>query len=144
MGIVYAALWSFPRTGPDLVHGMVAICGCYVISMFTFVIRAYCRLPRECSLAAKPIRKGVWASLLGGSAYGACVAVGVTLAYCYVMRPTWDYTVVKFCLIAQVTTIAVCGAVMIPVGFLAGLIYSLYKWKHTEQCDAREARESSS
>lgn len=132
VGTVYATLRRFFGLEPDIVHGVISICGCYAISMFAFVIRAYCRLPRECSLAAKPIRKGVWASLLGGSAYGACVAVGVTLAYWYVARPTWDYTLVKYCLLSQFATIGVCGALMIPAGFLAGLIYSLYNWRRAE------------
>ncbi|MEM8671534.1 MAG: hypothetical protein AAGG48_28700 [Planctomycetota bacterium] len=64
-------------------------------------------------------------SFLGGSAYGVCVAVGVTLAFWYKVDPTWDYELIKSCLIAQGATIGVCGTVMIPVGFLAGLIYSL-------------------
>ena len=88
------------------------------------------------------MRQGVVSAMLGGVAYGTCVIVGVTFAYVFVARPTWGYTEVRYCLLAQFAAIVFCGAVMIPAGFLAGLIYTLYNWRRAEQCVDDGAGES--
>ena len=136
VGTLYHVFCAFADTKPDLPHGALAIGVCYIVSMFAFAIRAFCRLPTGSSLALKPIRMGTWATLLGGIAYGTCIAIAVTLAYVFAARPAWDSTFIKYCLFAQLATIGVCGIAMIPVGFSAGVIYSLCKRTRTKPSDA--------
>lgn len=120
--------------------GAVAIGAAYALSLFTFIIRAFCRLPRNCSLDTKPVLNGARAAFVGGLVYGGCIAIGVTLAYFYVAKPTWNLSFVTNCLIAQFATVFACGLLAVPAGIIAGVIHSFHVRMRAEPGDEPKSR----
>ncbi len=120
--------------------GAVATGVAYALSHFTFIIRAFCRLPRNSSLASRPIFNGAWAAFVGGLVYGGCIAIGVTLAYFYVTKGTWNLSLVTNCLIAQFVTVLACGFMAVPGGMIAGVIYSFHRWMRAEAGEEPKSR----
>ncbi len=127
----------------NAVHVVLAICVCYGVSMFGFMLRAFCRPPQKSAMYRRPIRSGVCAAMLGGTAYGICVAIGLTIALCYWKGLTSGIIPVSYWLIYQLAVILVCTFAAVPLGFVCGTVFSFQKWRRAEESDEpKESRTS--
>jgi hypothetical protein len=137
-GLAHAVLTFASPVSDPVVAGFSLLGASFALSMLGFAVLVFCRRRANRWLLKRPVRRGTVAATLGGFAYGVCLAIGVVLAYVYAARPDFEYGFIKYCCIAILATATTCGAVMLPMGLTAGVVYSAFmRWSRSRRRKSR-------
>ena len=102
----------------------LAFCGAFLCSMFTFMIRYFCRVPEESVRLQKPVRNSICASFVGGVAYGVCIFASFSIAFQYLAKPVWNrYPIVEAFSVGG-SIVMGSGILAAPIGIAFGIFYS--------------------